>query len=221
MSTKKIKYHSIAPELELPHPMPSSRAMPKWFRQMRPVTVDKIVSVKRCVPFLDSMTAGYIIPLPADVEYSNRDKKFRNPAEFEVVTSHAPTQTAGVPVPDEYDSQPWKFSNAFHVKTPKGYSTLFVHPLNRTDLPFYAFSGVVDTDKHPVTINFPFLIRKDFNGILEAGTPMIQAIPFKRDDWKMDVKDTGERHHYDKEFEVTTSDTGWYRAKWWVKKRSV
>lgn len=221
MSIKRIKYHSIAPELTIPHPTPSSRMIPEWFRKMRPVTADKIVSIKRCVPVLDAMTAGYIIPIPADVEYSNRDKKFRNPAEFEVVTSHAPSQIVGMPVTDEYDPQPWKFSNAFHIKTPKGYSTLFVHPLNHTNLPFHAFSGVVDTDKHPVVINFPFVIRKDFNGVIEAGTPMIQAIPFKRDDWKMEVKDTGKRYFYEKQFEVNNNDLGWYRSKWWVKKRSV
>jgi hypothetical protein len=221
MSTKKIKYHSAKPDLDIPHPIASSKGIPDWFRRMRPVTADRIASVKRCVPFLDAMTAGYLIPLPADVEYSSRDKKFRSPAEMEVVTSHAPSQTAGVPVGDEYDSQPWKFSNTFHIKTPKGYSTLFVHPLNRSDLPFHAFSAIVDTDVHPVIINFPFVIRKDFNGIIPAGTPMIQAIPFKRDDWKSEVVDTGKPYTYARDYEVINNDIGWYRSKWWMKKRSV
>ena len=51
------------------------------------------------------------------------------------------------------------------------------------DLPFSTFSGIVDTDKHPMCISFPFLIRKDFNGILKKGTPIAQCIPIKRENF--------------------------------------
>ena len=61
---------------------------------------------------------------------------------------------------------------------------MFVHPLNRYDLPFYSFSGLVDTDKHSVVVHFPFIVRKDFEGVIPKGTPIIQAIPIKRENWK-------------------------------------
>jgi hypothetical protein len=73
------------------------------------------------------------------------------------------------------------------MKTPKGYSTFFVHPVNRLDLPFHSFSGLVDTDKFPVEVNFPFLIKKDFVGIIPAGTPIAQAIPVKRESWTSEI----------------------------------
>ena len=38
-----------------------------------------------------------------------------------------------------------KFVNPWVVKTPPGYSALFVPPLNRIETPFTFFSGVVET----------------------------------------------------------------------------
>ena len=33
-------------------------------------------------------------------------------------------------------------------------------------------------------INFPFFIKEGFTGLIPYGTPIVQIIPFKRDDWK-------------------------------------
>jgi hypothetical protein len=90
-------------------------------------------------------------------------------------------------VPHGYDPQPFKFRNDWAIETPKGYSALFVHPLNRGDLPFYTLSGVVDTDDYNVPVNFPFLIRADFEGIIPAGTPIAQVIPIKRESWGHEI----------------------------------
>jgi hypothetical protein len=70
------------------------------------------------------------------------------------------------------------------MRTPKGYSTLFTAPFHHYDLPFQCLPAVVDTDNHPIPVNFPFLLRKGFEGIIPSDTPIIQAIPFKRDDWE-------------------------------------
>jgi hypothetical protein len=44
-------------------------------------------------------------------------------------------------------------------------------------------SGVVDTDKHNLSIHFPFFLKKGFTGIIEAGTPVAQMNFFKRNHW--------------------------------------
>ena len=54
-------------------------------------------------------------------------------------------------------------------------------------MPFYVLPAIVDTDKHPINVNFPFFIRKDFEGTLPMGTPIMQIIPFKRDIWTHEV----------------------------------
>jgi len=215
---RKIKFHSAMPELDIMQPFPSSRLVPDWFRKMKPVSDNKISSVKRCVPFVDALTSGYIIPLPVDVVYS-KERGFWSNAGFEIVSHHNPSQTQGVVTPPEFNTKPYKWSNNFHIKTPKGYSCLFIHPLNREDLPFHSFSAIVDTDTHPVIINFPFLVRDNFEGTIPAGTPLIQIIPFKRDEWSMSVKDTGKAHDYALGHEVFTHPLGWYRQKFWNKKK--
>lgn len=216
--SKKIVFHSDKTNFDILRPFPTSKAVPNWWRKMSRV-VDGVETVKTCVPFLDSLTIGYTIPLPADVFWNDEMKDFTTPAKFQLNSDHMPIQTAGVDIPDIYDPQPHKWLNSWHIRTPPGYSTLFVHPMNRMDLPFHSFSGVVDTDKHNLVINFPFVLRKDFRGIIPAGTPIIQAIPFKRDDWESEVKDSGEPYKYAKGFEVFGPPFSWYKRSSWNKKK--
>jgi hypothetical protein len=67
--------------------------------------------------------------------------------------------------------------------TPKGYSTIFTHPFHQDAVPFKAFEALVDTDKFASDGHFSMYIKKDFKGIIKQGTPLIQAIPFKRESW--------------------------------------
>jgi hypothetical protein len=46
--------------------------------------------------------------------------------------------------------------------------------------------AIVDTDKHTTPVNFVFsLNNSNFEGLIPAGTPMVQVIPIKRNVWKM------------------------------------
>ena len=48
--------------------------------------------------------------------------------------------------------------------------------------------GIVDTDKYTAPVNFPFVLNDaNFEGLIPAGTPMAQVIPFKREDWNMRI----------------------------------
>jgi hypothetical protein len=215
---KKIKFFSSKTEVDLLKPFPASKAVPDWYRKM-PRVIEGIQTVKTCVPVLDILTAGYMIPLPASVKWDEASKDFLSQTSFEINSDHYPTQTQGVPVSEEYDPQPHKWINYWFIKTPPGYSTLFIHPANRQDLPFYSFSGIVDTDEHPLIINFPFLWKKDFRGIVPAGTPMIQAIPFKRDDWTSEVIDTGPSYDAPESYLAMQPPFAWYKRTSWSKKR--
>lgn len=215
---KKIKFFSSKTDLEILKPLPTSKVIPEWYRKM-PRTANKVQTVKTCVPVLDALTAGYVIPLPAAVAWDEGSKTFLSQAKFEVNSDHFASQTEDVVIPEEFDPQPHKWINNWYIKTPPGYSTLFIHPMNRLDLPFYSFGGIVDTDKHPLVINFPFVWRKGFKGVVPAGTPIIQAIPFKRDDWSSEVVDTGKSYSYEKEYEAMMPPFAWYKRKAWTRKR--
>lgn len=218
IKNNKITFHSTRTDLEILQPVPSTKNVPSWYRKM-PGVKDGVQTIKKCVPFLDSLSMGYHIPLPSDVYWNSEERAGLSNAKASMYSDHFAVQSDEVVLPSEFDPQPHKWSNYWHIKTPKGYSTLFIHPLNRLDLPFYSMSGVVDTDSHPLIINFPFFIRKDFEGIIEAGTPMIQAIPFKRDKWYSEILDQYGSYQGDyMSHEVMEAPFGWYKRKHWFRK---
>jgi hypothetical protein len=212
---KKVKFHSVYPQFDVPKPGPSYKVVPSWYREMEGVEGTKM-TIKKCVPFLDALTSGYTISLAADTQFTADG--FVNLSKADTVSLHHPDQISGVPIPPEYSTQPYKWENFFIMSTPKGYSTMFVHPMNRLDLPFFSLSGIVDTDKHPVPVNFPFLIRKDFRGVVPAGTPIIQAIPFKRDSWEAKVDDTSPVDLPVDIHLMHNPPFGYYKKHWWSKK---
>ena len=66
-------------------------------------------------------------------------------------------------------------------------SCLFVQPFHR-ESKFTIFPGIVDTDTYSAQVNFPFVMNDNqWEGLIPAGTPIAQVIPFKRDSFKMEL----------------------------------
>jgi hypothetical protein len=60
----------------IPEPKPSLQFIPEAYKKM-PLDIkkDSVQStVKRCIPFLDAMTSGYIVPFQTDIEYIYDEK---------------------------------------------------------------------------------------------------------------------------------------------------
>jgi hypothetical protein len=188
-----------APELEkiLPRPIPAMLGLPDWFKTMRqrtfnPITGKDEQTVKRCPPFIDAMTYGFLIPLPVDLEVRDGEFSWDFDGPWDFVTEfpqspidfHDPSQVAGTPLFDD-DRFVIKFNNFWTVEAPPGYSLLFGHPANRADLPFTTLAGLVDADRfYQFPVNFPARWHDpDFNGVLPKGTPIAQCIPVKREGW--------------------------------------
>jgi hypothetical protein len=182
-------------------PLPASKFLPNWYKNTKLfVNNDKDpriheknnsssnMTLKGCTPFLDAMSAGYMISLASDIEiYKDQNKalqiKWRT--EHTLVESHHDEQTYSIPRSNNvtYEILKWIFD--WKIETPKGYSCLYMHPLNRFELPFRTFSGIVDTDMYPDSVHFPFQLfdfEEDFI-IIERDTPICQIFPFKREKW--------------------------------------
>ena len=82
----------------------------------------------------------------------------------------------------------YKLTNPWKIVTPKGWSCLYITPQHRDDIPIKIISGVVDTDIYPHPVNFPFFINKGFAGTVNIGTPIVQVIPFKRVNSKLNLR---------------------------------
>ena len=142
-------------------------------------------TAKRCMPIFDAISAGYIIVSPADVYISQRDgQPYYEWASFALISFHPKEQAPEHPFRNGLNEYP-KWMNYWSIQTPKGYSTLFVQPFHRESV-FTILPGVVDTDTYTAPVNFPFVFNDPkFEGLIPAGTPLAQVIPFKRESWEM------------------------------------
>jgi hypothetical protein len=185
----------------LPRPVPALEGLPEWLKVM-PSTVHSalkdgdIDTVKRCPPFVDAMSYGYLMPLVADLTFRSGRLSWdrealggKSPVDF-----HENIQVKGSPLYDS-DRSVLKFNNYWTIEVPSGYAVLITHPFNRLDLPFTTITGLVDSDRYYENfINFPARWRDaTFEGVLPKGTPIAQCIPIRRDVWEenfevMDMK---------------------------------
>ncbi len=204
-------------------PVAAKTVMPDWFRRLPAIdagaacAANNGLTVKRCMPFLDAMTTGWILPLAATVRLEIRDEGREVEAGWEfdrvMVSNHGAHQVAGNP---REPSPPCKFHNYWSIQTAPGWSCLFVPPLNRPPQPFECVAGIVDTDTYSAHINLPFFASAP-DGVytIEKGTPLVQVIPFLRDASgvraHIGVETAHEREQRTRVLRNTLAGEGWYR----------
>jgi len=185
-------------------PKPATSFVPDWYKNMdsymggekKPTGDGQTTgTIKRCMPVFDVITHGYIITTYVDIWVSQKEeldgqgnlKKLPwyewpsfNPIQFHPIIQAPdhPTKN-GAPYP--------KIINPWGIKTPPGYSTMFMAPVHRDNL-FTILPGVVDTDTYTAPVNFPGVLTDvNFEGLIPAGTPIAQVIPFQRESWAMEL----------------------------------
>lgn len=184
-------------ELEglIPRPIPAASGVPGWLKTMPAQAFNALNgreenTVKRCPPFVDAMTSGFLIPLVCDLRFENGEVTWDNdlPPGGAVNFTRSPigfhdsSQVEGTPL-FAADRSLIKFNNLWTIEAPEGYAVLFSHPFNRFDLPFTTLTGIVDCDRyHDNWIHFPAHWHDiNFSGVLPRGTPIAQCLPIKRE----------------------------------------
>lgn len=228
MLKKDIEFTLIDSNLEsaAEFPTPAIKNLPDWYKNMPPYIGEKQsidqgnanLTLKKCVPVLDALSSGYIIKTWTDINFSSNSVTWSvNNVDITAVEGHSIDQIPGYPISSSYKNNVYKWINPWHIKTPKGYSTLFVTPVGH-HLPFKIIEGVVDTDTFPLTINFPFFLNKNFEGIIPYGTPMVQLIPFKRD-YFQSKKGKYNNDDYQKNISLhNRTFVNKYKKNWWTRK---
>lgn len=230
----KIQFYPFTELIERSNaqPIPAIQTIPEWFKKLPQFTdEDKKIkifengtinsTVKWCSPFLDSLTAGYIVPLAHDIYVEKRNNYpyfvWRVGGD-DLISIHSQSQISTKMIPEGYSNQPYKFKNEWGIKTPSGYSSFITHPVNRTDLPFLTFSGLVDTDTFNNPISFPFVIKDNFEGIIEKGTPIAQIIPVKRESWQQEIMKYSEEFVESKKINFLQKIYRSYKTQYWHRK---
>lgn len=225
MRTRPVIEFLCAPEDEgvIAPPVPARDYLPDWFRRL-PATDPEVMSrsntgltVKRCLPFLEAMTVGWIIPLAAEVllEIRNGGTEAEAGWTFDrtLVSAHGAHQVRGHP---HAGRPPRKFHNFWTIRTPPGWSCLFTDPLNRPNGLFEVVSGVVDTDIYAAPVHFPFFATgPDGLHVIAKGSPLVQVIPFRRSSTDLGAvirsEAAGEADKRRKVHRNTLAAQGWYR----------
>jgi hypothetical protein len=175
----------------LTHPGPASKFIPEWYRELpttiksrRDIKGSPAMTSKKCLPMMDILTFGFIIPLAADIHVrTNEDASMIDITEntyCKLTEEHSQDQVGSkFPYPNKHLV---KFINPFVIKTAPGYSCMFMPPVNHVETRFVALGGIVETDKYDREINFPSVwMANNYDDVIPAGTPIVQCIPFKRD----------------------------------------
>ena len=219
-------------------PIPSKKLLPEWLKKMpnhqqNPDDI-KDPTLKKCLPVIDAMTAGYTILTHMDIVLSldeNRKLKthWLSEEHKEDMQRHAPIEQHGawrIPGTPFEHMNILKYMNPWRISTPKNYSVIFLPPVNRFELPTIPLVGLVDCDNYKNVVNIPFLhteLAPGGNPVeIPAGTPMCQVIPVQRAEWheKVTFQDASEVRAI-KAYRgiMETSREDYYRRKVHTKKK--
>lgn len=223
----------------IPHPRPAKKFVPKWYKDMElerkcpkkldPETeiIEDVPTIKQCMPVRDYLTTGYIIPAWADILIRKDSKnKYHSQSRIEDVGQHYSMgcswhgieQFKGSPLEGLSDGEKClKLLNPWTIKTPKGYSTFFTSPFY-TESDITILPAIVDTDKHRVPVNFPSVINTNECRI-KRGEPLIQAIPFKRENWDSEVGVLNLAEHNRSQINYASVLNSIYTTDYWERKR--
>jgi len=201
----KISFIPISSDIYL-KPKRANDVIPDWYKKL-PATdflhrgaKEKDLTIKRCIPVLDALTTGYVLVTEHDFYFTHDEEtgesswsgeklQLDSHSDGKVISTHPMTQLGDMPFSPEYVKFAFKWNNPYIVKTPPGYSCIFTNIINQPHLPFFPLTGIVDTDTYFQPVLFPFLMKNNFKGLIPKGTPIIQIIPFKRDNWEMEIVD--------------------------------
>jgi len=234
----KIEFIPSSKEVELlvPMPRPAQVYIPQWYKDATPPPTEKkyefqtpgLVSnlgIKACTPFLDALTHGYIQETWTDIHFTaSSDGEYitnYNYSSGPRIIDHrdASLETRFI-TPKEYYLNEFVWKEPWIPKLPKGYSMLYTSPLNNFNLPFKVLDAIIDSDKyyHEYQGQNPFMLKKGFQGIIPAGTPMYLMIPIKRNNWsssaeKFDSDTNKKRQHL-----LRKKLVGSYKKTFWQKK---
>ncbi|MBR19898.1 MAG: hypothetical protein CMA64_07115 [Euryarchaeota archaeon] len=175
--------------------VPAKKCLPEWYSKLKA----NEPNISKCMPVRDIITAGYIIPnayeqgvgvsMDNGIEMPEVVYPVEKAGEFYTFLNHIVNpdffHTHDQCPVDIHGSKKgyYKIKLPWRIETPKGYSTLLMQPFYQFNTDLVIMPSIVDTDEYDHSnVNFPCYIRKSEVDI-KPGQPLVQCIPFKRDEW--------------------------------------
>lgn len=225
----KIEFSTLEPFSKIDfQPMPAKKSMPAWLKNLSAETVQGIPTAKKCPPFVDTFSLGYIIPawqefslVPSGGVYNFRagvthiHSPYENPRP--VCSYQFPEQYAKTPLEG---FQVIKIQTPWIVKTPKNISLLVLPPFGSENLDIEAIPAVIDADNYHVNFGFTCKVKYDPTKEITVmpGTPLAQIIPFERKSWNMIMTETSMLDHSKFTNKLKSYIMSGYKKLFWQKK---
>jgi hypothetical protein len=209
------------------YPVPAKKVLPEWYKNIpsyinikeADLSEKKVATAKKCIPVYDAIAAGYILYTPCDVSVTSKNgAPYYSWPDFDIISWHLPHQINGHPDSSMFPAPIWR--NPWAIQTPKGYSCMFLPPLHRESV-FKIFEGVVDTDTFSNPVELPFTLNDSkWTGVIPAGTPMAQVIPFKRESYELEIGSMRDEKEKQEILLRKLKSTFFnaYKEKFWTKK---
>lgn len=223
-----IEFSVLEPFKEISvKPVPAKRALPEWLKAM-PSEINGMPTAKKCPPFTDIFSLGYILPNWQEIELTPNGNVYNFKAGITHIHSpyEAPRPVSSYQYPDQYKGTPVegyqviKLQTPWVIKTPPGVSVMILPPFGRDDLPFEAIPAVIDTDSYQTNFGFTCKIKRqsDEKINVQPGVPLVQIIPFYRDSWKMTTSVETMLNHSAVANKLRTFIMSGYKKLFWKKK---
>jgi hypothetical protein len=229
MKNNKNVFKHTALDDVYPNIAPAKSFIPDWYKKKdrfgegikKVDTLPLPLTFKACSAFSDSFISGYIMPLAVDVAVKQTEG---GPSvtwagqDSKIIECRGVDSEPKVPAPlGCSDIQfAWQTKHTFAI--PNGYSAFITHPLNRHDLPFVTLSGIIDGGMVVHKGNIPFYISSTFEGLIPAGTPIMQIMLFKTEDWQSKLDTSIIKEAEQNEKRTSNAAYGWYKKNIWKKK---
>lgn len=195
-------------------------SLPEWYKKSNSyvsdpdpsIHKDKKQTVKRCMPVFDYLSTGITLHLPFAIYSYGRgvNKELKSSINHPdcKIGHHAPEQVQHFPYPKEYYDQPYKIDFPFYIETPPGYSALYIPYYPYENYPLLFIGAMVQVDKYKAPVNFPFLVRSDFEGKIDSGTAFMKVIFVKREDLSLNYKQAGSDKGFLKQYRLLVEGFG-------------
>ena len=182
-------------------PVLAKSLLPDWWKKMK---VNQSIrgkftqTIRACPAMHDWTKSGWFITANRDMQvlvgadrfsensssYITKDEKgnYNSPSHPADQVDHAFEYLGGDnPVRDAF-----KMRSAWNIKTPPGYSCFYVDPFLHQNKFFSTWHGIIDTDKFNTNYDNSQIIfypKVDHSFVIKKGTPLVQVIPYKREEW--------------------------------------
>ncbi len=182
--------------------LPATEFMPDWWNKLTksynvPDAPPRPTS-KRCPGIFDFTRAGYILPMWTDLMFRWNGSNPSDPWDLlapeimntlqDAINLHDYEQAHGAPFLDDGCKQLVKLNSPWYVDVPKGVSLFYISPFYHINNDFTVVPGIIDADMERLPnreLNVFIKLNKPDEPIkLTKGQPLMQIIPFKREDYQ-------------------------------------